>query len=182
MFKKILILFFILVSGTILSGCQEPQFDIAEAEKFFNDNEEMFDFVADESAHVLTDEAPMITIDKDGCSLCSPGIGVIRVITAEDDRFGKLISVLLNSTLEGDITIEKTKQGISISVENGANIYYCEKTIEDGHIVFESDHRKDREGEYKGMYYQLTLTEIKEGVYLSHFESKAPWYAIFMAT
>ena len=159
MFKKILILFFILVSGTILSGCQEPQFDIAEAEKFFNDNEEMFDFVADESAHVLTDEAPMITIDKDGCSLCSPGIGVIRVITAEDDRFGKLISVLLNSTLEGDITIEKTKQGISISVENGANIYYCdtskdsilcpmagyesesthwEKTIEDGHIVFEA--------------------------------------------
>lgn len=201
MLKKKMILMTTLIMIVILSGCEGKDNYMSDLKVFFYENEEACNCIAEEASRVLTEDSPCLQEDTEGgYVICDPESATTEVVTKEDRKYGKLVSMLSESA-EGMVdSVELEPHGVSLFVGDGNYILYYnkidnnsrfplsgyyselnwERKIENGQIIYISDHRKDHESNDKGMYYRFVMEEVQDGIFISHLEIKYPWYSVFI--
>ena len=192
-----------VVSAIMMSFCGREMkgSDMSNIKDLFYENERTFNCVAEEAKRVLSEKWPCLQKDTvDGYIICVPGSETFEPVTEESGQYGRLVSMLSEGSAEMIHSIELEGESVCLSLGDGKYVLYSkkieasdefplegyysnlewERTIENGQIIFVSDHRNDHETNERGMYYKYTMEKVGNDVYVSHLFIKHPWYSFLI--
>lgn len=189
-----LFILFSVLTCIFMAGCVHKQYDLSSIEGYFESHKSNLKEIASAAKKNLSEERPYIGYDYDEFVLYSKEQDGPVTLNEKDKIFGTLIQLLKKE--ERCIGVEVQGDMVVILLDNNDFILFddkatdkiqnpfqssikgpWEKKVANNQVTFISDHRKEKETEWRGMYYQVDVKIVEEGVFACHLTTRYPWYS-----
>lgn len=191
---KVIIATMIIASSLLFTGCVPKPYNLQSVSEYASNNREALETISIEAKNVLNDNEAIVY--EDGVfTLSSYSEDRYQPISQKGNKYDKLTSFLENS--DDIYSIERNIDTVIFHLSSGDTIIITdleldtidmsqidssldltwEKSVENKQLTFTSDHRKDKESYYKGMYYRVDMEYLGKGLYVYHLTTDYPWYS-----